>query len=195
MLIRIKHILMTVFFVCLLLNAAQILACLCANLSAEEAIKKSTAVFSGKVVGFEYRKGIPNEFRDSQARETGEKVDYETKVVKIQVEQWWKGNIPKEVIMITNNTRTETSGSFGGCDFNFKEGETYLIYATSDDTGLRTNACTRTRKIADAEEDLDTLGTGKEPVEEKDEPNKSLGARHIKPKPTCGGDNSTIRTK
>ena len=179
MLIQIKRILLSIFFICLALNATEVLACMCANLSAKDAISKSTAVFSGKVAGFEYRKGIPNEYMDSRARETGEKIEYETKVVKIQVEQWWKGNISRQIFLITDSTRTERSGSFGGCDFNFKEGETYLIYANGDKDELKTNACMRTRKLAAAEEDLDALGEGKEPIEEKDEPKKLLNARAI----------------
>ena len=171
-----KCILLTIIFFCLSLNATEVLACMCARLSATDAIERSTAVFSGKVVGFEYRKGIPNEYRDSLERETGEKVDYETKVVKIQVEQWWKGNVSRQIFLITSSTRTINSGSYGSCDFNFKEGETYLIYANGDDDKLKTNACMRTRKLAEAKEDLDTLGEGKEPIEKKDEPNKSLDA-------------------
>lgn len=177
MLIQVKRVLILAFFICLSLNAPEVLACMCGNLSAKDAIRKSTAVFSGKVVGFEYRKDIPNEYMDSLERKNGEKVDYETKVVKIQVGQWWKGNISREVFLITNSVKTAYSVSFGGCDFNFKEGETYLIYANGDKGELKTNACMRTRKLAKVKEDLITLGEGKEPIEEKDEPNKSMDAR------------------
>jgi hypothetical protein len=172
MIIQIKQILITIFVICLSLNAAEVSACMCANLSPKEAIENSTTVFSGKVVGFEYRKGIPNENMDLLAREKGEKVEYETMVVKIQVERWWKGNVSSEVFLITNTVRTANSASMPGCDFNFKEGETYLIYAMGEKDELKTNACMRTRKLAAAEEDLSALGEGKEPVKEKDEPNK-----------------------
>ena len=175
--IQIKRILLTVVFICLSLNATEVLACMCGNLSANDAVKKSAAVFSGKVVGFEYRKGIPNEYMDSLERKTGEKVDYETKVVKIQVEQWWKGNISREVFLITGSVRIARSVSFAGCDFNFKEGEIYLIYALGNNDELKTNACMRTRKLAQAEEDLNTLGEGKAPIEEKVEPINSMDAR------------------
>jgi hypothetical protein len=177
MIFQIKQILITIFVICLPLNTAEVLACMCANLSAKEAIENSTAVFTGKVVSFEYRKGIPNEFMDTLAKEKGEKVEYETMVVKIQVNQWWKGNVSKEVFLITNTVRTAYSSSIPGCDYNFKEGESYLVYAAGDKDELKTNACMRTRKLAAAAEDLAVLGEGKEPVKERDEPDKLLDAR------------------
>jgi hypothetical protein len=52
------------------------LACDCPSLTAEQAIEKSKAVFSGEVVGFEYRKGIPNWSMDERAKETGKVIEY-----------------------------------------------------------------------------------------------------------------------
>jgi hypothetical protein len=44
----------------------------------------------------------------------------------------------------------------GDCGFDFRAGETYLVYADEDeqDTHLETTACTRTARVSDAGEDL-----------------------------------------
>jgi hypothetical protein len=53
-----------------------------------------------------------------------------------------------------------------------------LIYAnqfnTKKENEYRTSDCLRTRKLPSANEDLKILGEGKNPSENKDEPNKSM---------------------
>ncbi len=116
-------------------------------------------VFAGKVVGFEYRKGIPNQY------------------VKFQVERWWKGEATTEVFLITSETKkSDGTSSRSSCDSNFKEGESYLVYAYGKENKLRTHVCMRTRRLTE-NKDLEILGKGKEPIEKKDEPNKSLDVR------------------
>jgi hypothetical protein len=55
-------------FIFLLFGAMKTFACDCAMLTTEQAIDQSKAVFSGEVLGFEYRKGIPNQFMDEQEK-------------------------------------------------------------------------------------------------------------------------------
>ena len=46
---------------------------------------------------------------------------------------------------------------FGDCGYDFQAGETYLVYANSDEgsaNSLSTDVCTRTRRLSDAGEDL-----------------------------------------
>ncbi len=127
-------------------------------------------VFSGKVVGFEYCKDIPNQFMESRKKDSGEQIDYETKVIKFQVERWWKGEATTEVFLVTSSTRNaDGTSSRSSCDYNFTDGESYLIYAFGKGSELRTNFCSRTRPLTKAGEDLKILGEGKEPVEKKDE--------------------------
>ena len=45
-------------------------------------------------------------------------------------------------------------------DFFFEKDESYLIYAFRDKNEWRTNACTRTKKLSEAEADLHELGEG-----------------------------------
>lgn len=46
------------------------------------------------------------------------------------------------------------STSFLDCGIHFAKGETYLVYAFKDAAGLATGACSRTRPISKAEDDL-----------------------------------------
>jgi hypothetical protein len=48
-------------------------------------------------------------------------------------------------------------------DFYFKDGQQYLIYADGTTERLQTSACTRSREIEKAGEDLKELGEGHEP--------------------------------
>jgi hypothetical protein len=165
--------------ICLLLSATKVFACGCPGSPSETLedvvkyrVKNSRMVFAGKVVGFEFRKGIPNEFMQSKH------IDYETKVVKFRVEQWWKGETPKEIFLVTDETiNADGTASNSSCNYNFKEGEIYLVFAYGKENELRTNSCSRTQPLNKAEEYLKILGEGKEPLEKKDEPKKSMDVR------------------
>jgi hypothetical protein len=53
----------------------------------------------------------------------------------------------------------EISTPFGDCGYNFQQGETYLVYAVSDEdtTVLVADACTATKRLSDAGADLPYL--------------------------------------
>jgi hypothetical protein len=53
-------------------------------------------------------------------------------------------------------TTVEVWTAFGDCGFAFQMGETYLVYADDDEESdvMTTGACTRTRRVSDAGEDL-----------------------------------------
>ena len=109
-----------------------------------EARNDSKAVFSGKVVEvIENPKDIFNV------------------VVRLRVERTWKNVRAGEVLIVT--------GSGGGdCGYRFEVGESYLVYAYGSRGGrLGTNICQRTRKIADAGEDIKILGKGRLPSKAK----------------------------
>lgn len=178
-----KQIMIIAFVGCLLLSATKVFACRCVPSPTEipisdavkSAIENSTMVFTGKVVGFEYRKGVPNRFIELEEKNSGKRIDYETKVVKFQVERWWKGEAPTEIFLVTAETKnSDGTGSFSSCDYYFKANETYLVYAFGKENELRTHSCARTRLLNETE-DLKILGEGKESVEKKDEPNKISG--------------------
>ena len=178
----IKHRIILAFLICSIFGATKTLACDCPSLTTEQAVDKSKAVFSGEVVGFEYRKGIPNWSMDERAKETGMVIEYETLVIKVRVNQWWKGKPPTEVYLLTSSTRNADGTSLrNSCDYTFHKGETYLIFATQfntkKDNEYRTSDCLRTRKLSAADGDLKFLGEGKKLLENKDEPNKSMDVR------------------
>lgn len=161
-----KHKIILALLVCSLFGAPKTFACDCARISTEQAVEQSKAVFSGEVVGFEYRKGIPNQFVDEQARITGTKIEYETLVVKVRVNRWWKGEPPAEIYLLTSTTRNaDGTSTISSCDHTFDFGATYLIFATKynvkEKNEYRTSDCLRTRKLTQADNDLKILGEPK----------------------------------
>lgn len=133
--------LFTVFFV-----TSYALACSCMMPPPPpKALEQAAAVFSGKVTKIE-----------------GDVTKQRT--ITIAVDQAWKG--------VETETVTLTTGPGGGmCGFGFQDGESYLVYAyrsgEKKDGPLSTSICTRTKTLANAKEDLDALGEGKEPEPKK----------------------------
>jgi hypothetical protein len=153
---------------CLLFGAAKVFACDCALLSTEDAVKKSAFVFSGKVVGSEYRKGIPNSMMDFLEKASGTAVEYETLVLKFRVEKVWKGDAPEELFLLTSRTRNaDGTSTVSSCNYEFAGSETYLIYAMGKEEALRTGVCMGTKLLKEAQEDLKILGEGKAPTEKR----------------------------
>ena len=80
-------------------------ACSCVTLGepvstferAAGALNGSSAVFSGKVVRHEWRKGIPNQYALELRQRSGGTLEWETRVAVLKVDQWWKGSLPDEV--------------------------------------------------------------------------------------------------
>ena len=119
-------------------------------------VNQSTAVFTGEVVSEEYL-GVNT---DSSGHPTTAKA----LVVKLKVTRWWKGDVSEEIHLYTSVRKyPDGSSSEMAEDFRFRKGESYLVYAFSRDAHLETSGCSRTRKLAEAEEDLRELGEGKLP--------------------------------
>jgi hypothetical protein len=149
-------------------NAAATFACLCDGKdSIEAAFNKADAVFVGSFVSAEYRKGIANQFREMEAEIDGRKIEYEVLVVRFQVINWWRGAATPahEIILVTDQTRAaDGTESFSDCDYVFKKGRKYLIYAYGKPDELGTDACSRTAELKRAKKDLSVLGKGKSPL-------------------------------
>lgn len=76
-------------------------------------------------------------------------------VVKLKVENLWKGYLSKEVTV-------STGADSALCGYNFEVGQSYLIYAGGADVNnLQTNICTRTAKFSAAKADIKALGKAK----------------------------------
>jgi hypothetical protein len=90
---------------------------------------------------------------------SGEVVALDTFKAKIKVDKVWKGELGDEVTM---STGAEDLG--GGryvttsCDYSFKAGEKYLIFAYGDrPEEMRTHVCTRTGRLAHSEQQVQEL--------------------------------------
>ena len=118
-------------------------ACTCGpSGSPAEALERADAVFAGKVTSITFKGTSP--YRLSSA----DPVEVEFRVSRV-----WKG--PRRE---THTVETENSGI--SCGYQFKKGQTYIVYATDGYTGL----CTRTAPAWMAFADLVALGPGQPPV-------------------------------
>ena len=113
-------------------NFSAVYACSCVpdntndiRVLVEDAYKKSSAIFSGKVT---------------------EVTRHEKYVeVKFRTEKFWKGDPSREISF-------RTGFDDGDCGYQFVKGEKYVVYAYDkrlrySRSGLETNLCTRTSKI------------------------------------------------
>jgi hypothetical protein len=105
-------------------------------LTPHDALKTSDAVFIGEVVEV-------NKVETSSPRKREKSYEYE---VKFKVKRAWK----KELEQIT----TLRTGHDDGCIIRFEEGEEVLVYAYVREKMLRTGACTKTKLLSQAAEDL-----------------------------------------
>ena len=125
-------------------NTQQAHACSCVPPGPpSEALAESAAVFAGKVTSV-------REFQDPNAT-TYSSTDPTT--VEFQVDTVWKG--PSYGTMSLTMARSGAS-----CGFTFVEGEEYVVYSRD---GATVSLCSRTRSIANAQEDIDELGEGERP--------------------------------
>jgi hypothetical protein len=117
-------------------------------MSPNEAYERAAAVFAGKVLAIETRY--------APARKLGEQTPYQE--VRLEVERSWKLVDRQEVTVITQNIYEKTCG-------NFKQAETYLVYADSLNDTLYVSSGSRTNRLADAAEDLKALGEARLKIE------------------------------
>lgn len=152
-------------FIFWLINPTSIFACVCDTTTFSEEFKEASAIFSARYIGAEYRKGIVSESVELHLSVSGEKKNYETLVLKFEVEKWWKGDLKKEVVLVTDVARfSDGSGLISDCEIAFQKGERYLIYAFGEKDKLQTGACSRTARLRKAKNDLRLLGKGKKPL-------------------------------
>lgn len=123
-------------FVCILAGARTAAACSCVPPPPpERAVEQADAVFIGTVIGIEQEGGEV---------ERGY-------VVRLRVDRHVKGAQRQEVTI-------RTAGSSAACGYYFREGKQYLVYANAVEGHLHTTLCSRTARVADAQEDLRALG-------------------------------------
>jgi len=114
-------------------------ACKCAPPDdATSAAASAAAVFEGQVTGINT-------------------ADPQTLVVELKVAQAWKGVSSEQV-----SVRTPSESA--ACGYPFQVSESYLVYASTGEGGLRVLHCSRTRPLAEAKEDIAALGMASVPT-------------------------------
>jgi len=160
-----------------LCSTVSLIACTCRNVPPDKVeeyrsrdFKTYQAVFYGKAIGFEYREGVIDDFSEHLLKIKGGNVTLKTKLVKFEVKRWWNmsmGNvafIATDDVIFSDPSQLLSSGvSVGGCDYNFKEGETYVVYATGKADALRTSSCSMTFKVEPKAKLPRFLSHGKKP--------------------------------
>lgn len=118
-------------------NEEKSYACSCAQpASVQSELKNKAAIFSGNVI----------EMKETNAGKT----------FLIEVDQIWKGPSQSQIMI-------KSAADSAGCGMEFIEGKNYLVYAYGEENDLETGLCERTALLSDATQDLNILGTGKEP--------------------------------
>ena len=136
-----NHLILLTFITFLFFSFDTLFSCTCTPpVSATEELEKSDAVFTGKVLEV-----ITDTINAENTIFTFYKIKFEISAV-------WKGVNSEQVVI-------STSMQASVCGFLFEQGIEYIVYAFNDGTSLSTNICTRTKKLSEAQEDLNELGT------------------------------------
>lgn len=136
----------------------------------QEELRKSTAVFTGRVdridrfvvasTGEEVSFIVVRAFEDVKSLQFEKLLSYGV-AITLDIGETWKG--------VSGGTIALLGGAGGGdCGYDFREGERYIVYAYTSlaygEPTLGTSICTRTRLLADADTDLASLGEGVAPT-------------------------------
>jgi len=120
-------------------------ACKCKFPTVEEGKEGAVAVFEGRVTKIE------DEAKVEGGPPPGKRVTF-------ALVRTWKALEDQEVIS------AHTSESSASCGYTFELDSSYLVYAGGEPGALSVSACSRTRKMSEATEDLASLGAGITPV-------------------------------
>jgi hypothetical protein len=132
-------------------RAGEAYACTCAETrGVEEALERSSAVFSGKATKVE-------EF-SSESPETGDAL-LGLGPVTFEVQEAWKGASGDSVVVYGQ-------GPGISCGLDFERGETYLVYAYRIDGYLGTDYCGRTKPLSYAGSDISELKASRDSLPE-----------------------------
>ncbi len=125
------------------------LACVCAQVGNETLeqkikwrLKSDEAVFTGKLI------------------EINDKSEHGDRLIKFQIERFWKGVLSEEITIATENERSS-------CAYPFEKDKIYLIFADTYNGKLYTGGCVPNREINRATEELKILGKGTRPKKDK----------------------------
>jgi hypothetical protein len=114
-----------------------------------------------------FRKVVAQTFRESSLVFSGTLVERDDKHLKFEVKQIWKGKDQAEIVFTPANYFDLIYGSpefsNDSCAYDFKVGESYLVYVTMErDNFMKTDKflvskCGRTQVLKDATKDIEEL--------------------------------------
>src|SRR3982751_949475 len=86
-------------------SAVSTRACVCGGTSSiDESFKEASAIFAGRFLRAEYRRGIKNKLYEIHAEMDGKQgEEYEVLVYVFEAKTWWKGAGTQEVVLISDN--------------------------------------------------------------------------------------------
>ncbi|MEP6924003.1 MAG: hypothetical protein ABI954_06040 [Pyrinomonadaceae bacterium] len=108
------------------------------------------------------KSAIRKSFRYSSVVFSGTVTEQNTKHLKFEVKQLWKGKDQTEIFFTSSNyiaftESGERLGFLDSCAYNFKVGESYLVYANLESGELEVAKCGRTQILANASQDIEEL--------------------------------------
>jgi len=176
-----RHLICLLSLLSLLAITPSVSGCVCEKEpTVTEAFKQADAIFSAKFVGAAYSTNFgdllelmklsPESAEPPNAEAMKElKLGNEVSVLalRFEVTYWWKGDPINEVVL-TAERKIGPDGKeiIPDCEYPFKLGENYLVYAYEGKHGLETSVCTKTKMLSvctktktlkQAEEDLKAL--------------------------------------
>ena len=105
---------------------------------------------------------VAQNFRESSLVFSGKVIERNGEHLKFEVKQIWKGKDQSEILFNSINyldlSKSENRESFiDSCAYNFKVGESYLVYATTENGNYEVSKCGRTQVLSEAEKDIEKL--------------------------------------
>ncbi len=106
----------------------------------------------------EVRMQFNNDLKRASVVFSGEVIQLDEFKVAFRVEKVWKGETVEEITMSTG-TINKGNGiiTVSSCDYSFKIGEKYLVYATGEGEKMQTYKCTGTGELKNSEDRIKIL--------------------------------------
>lgn len=93
---------------------------------------------------------------------SGEVIELDALKLKFKIDKLWKGELGDEIVMSTGaKIIGDKTHGLSSCDYRFKKGEKYLVFAYSsrheDVAEMQARECTRTKVLRYAEQEMVSL--------------------------------------
>lgn len=105
----------------------------------------------------EAQAALIKDFKNATAIFFGEVIEVDFLKAKLKVEKIWKGEAKDEITMTVGSKNDQGEYVISSCDFPFRKGERYLVFAYSRADGLKAHVCGRTTSMKYAELQMNKL--------------------------------------